>query len=174
MLPGELDDIVNAVSNREFSQGIGRKGLLVFLCHVRLVFSPSTALACMNINLKCFLKHHQLEDHLSGDTVGRGIRPSESLFSNTRWRVYSFCGFSPVPAEIHHHLGLCFCWTNLLACICCVYVCETRAHPSFVLFSKRFSTEWILSTFSPPLAAFFWVGFLPRLVTSIAAQVGSR
>lgn len=126
MLPGELDDIANAVTNREFSQGIGRKGLLVFLCRVRLVYSPSTALACMNINLKCFLKH-QLEDHLSGDTVGRGIRPSESSFSNTRWRVYSFCGFSPVPAKVHHHLGLCFCWTNLLTCIC-VCMCVRQEH----------------------------------------------
>lgn len=77
-LPGEIDDIANAVIDREFSQDIDRKGLLVFLYLVRLVHSSSMALTCMNINLKCFLKHHNLEDHLSGDTVGRGIRPSES------------------------------------------------------------------------------------------------
>ena len=82
------------------------------------------------------MKYYRLEGRLCGDTAEGGIGHfSVSFVSKTRGRVSSFCGFSSVPTEVHHHLKLCFCGTKFLACVC-MCVCENRTdtHPCFVLF----------------------------------------
>lgn len=83
------------------------------------------------------MKHRDLEGHLHGDSAEGGIGLySVSFISNTRGTVSSLCGFS-VSTEIHHHLKLCFCGTECLACVC-MYLCVRQnhrgTHPSFVHF----------------------------------------
>lgn len=86
------------------------------------------------------MKHCELEGHLHGDTAEGGIGPSSVFFiSKTRGRIFSFCGFSSVPTEVHHHLKLCFCGTKLLVCVCmymCVRQSHTDTHPPFVPFNS--------------------------------------
>lgn len=120
---------------------------------------------------RCFAKHCQLEGHLSGATVGRGIRPSVSFLSQTRGRISSFCGFSSVPTEVHHHLKQ---WDKIFGLHLYVFVCETNTYGyiSFLCSLLMFFTEWILSLF----ASFFgslllsWVAPHPALVTMLWQQ----
>lgn len=109
------------------------------------------------------MKHCELEGHLHGDTAEGGIGPSSvSFISKTRGRISCFCGFSSVPTEVHHYLKLCFCGTKS-PCLY-VYVCETKPyrHTLPLYSSNSFSQNWSYCFFPIFLAAFSWVGLLPR------------
>lgn len=84
------------------------------------------------------MKHCELEGHLCGDTAEGGIGPSSvSFISKARGRIASFCGFSSVPTEVHHHFRL-LLWDKIFGP--CLYVCvcvrqnHTDTHPSNVQF----------------------------------------
>lgn len=111
------------------------------------------------------MKHCELEGHLCGDTAEGGIGPSSvSFISKAKGRIASFCGFSSVPTEVHHHFRL-LLWDKIFGPCLYAYVCETKSYRytpflcTILIVVHRIDPAYFFPIF---LAAFSWVGLLPR------------
>lgn len=115
------------------------------------------------------MKHCELEGHLCGDTAEGGIGPfSVSFISKARGRIASFCGFSSVPTEVHHHFRL-LLWDKIFGP--CLYVCvRDKIIQIYTLPLYSFSQNWSCLFFSPFFGSLF-LSWVAPMRHSVAAEL---